>query len=170
MTRKGKFGTVDIIVEGESLKVGDTAPNFMADNLDLSPYYFYEEEGSKIKILSVVPSLDTDVCELQTKIFQKASESFSENISIITISNDLPFGQLRFREKRKLPNIKFVSDYNKRDFSNKYGTLIKELKLQNRSVFVVDSDNKIRYVQYLEQNTDLPEYEEAIRIAKELDK
>ena len=170
MIRKGKFGTVDIIVEGESLKVGDTAPNFMADNLDLSPYNFYEEEGSKIKILSVVPSLDTDVCELQTKMFQKASESFSENISIITISNDLPFGQLRFREKRKLPNIKFVSDYNKRDFSNKYGTLIKELKLQNRSVFVVDSDNKIRYVQYLEQNTDLPEYEEAIRIAKELDK
>lgn len=169
MPRKGKFGTVDITVLGDELKVGDKAPDFKADKMDLTEYNFYEEEGDKIKILSVVPSLDTDVCELQTKMFQKATEFFSENIVVVTISNDLPFAQQRFKKVKKTDKIKFVSDYNCRDFSSKYGTLIQELKLLNRSVFVLDKDNIIKYVQYLSQNTDLPEYEEAIKIAKELD-
>ncbi len=170
MSRKGKFGTVDITILGDELKVGDTAPDFKADKMDLTSYNFYEEEKDKIKILSVVPSLDTDVCELQTKMFQKATEFFSENVVVVTISNDLPFAQQRFKKVKKTDKIKFVSDYNYRDFSSKYGTLIEELKLLNRSVFVVDKDNTIKYVQYLEQNTDLPEYEDAIEVAKKLDK
>ena len=76
----------------------------------------------------------------------------------------------RFKENKKTDKIKFVSDYNQRDFSSKYATLIEELKLLNRSVFVVDKDNTIKYVQYLKQNTDLPEYEQAIKIARQLDK
>lgn len=170
MSRKGKFGTVDITILGDELKVGDTAPDFKADKMDLTSYNFYEEEKDKIKILSVVPSLDTDVCELQTKMFQKATEFFSENVVVVTISNDLPFAQQRFKKVKKTDKIKFVSDYNYRDFSSKYGTLIEELKLLNRSVFVVDKDNTIKYVQYLKQNTDLPEYEDAIEVAKKLDK
>ena len=170
MSRKGKFGTVDITVKGSKLKVGDMAPNFKADNMDLSPYYFYEAEEGKIKILSVVPSLDTDVCELQTKLFQRAAENFSDNIVVVTISNDLPFAQSRFKRVKKADNIKFVSDYNTRDFSEKYGTLIEELKLQNRSVFVVDKDNTVKFVNYLDQNTDLPEYSEAIDAAISLEK
>lgn len=170
MSRKGKFGTVDITILGDELKVGDKAPDFKADKMDLTSYNFYEEEKDKIKILSVVPSLDTDVCELQTKMFQKATEFFSENVVVVTISNDLPFAQQRFKKVKKTDKIKFVSDYNYRDFSSKYGTLIEELKLLNRSVFVVDKDNTIKYVQYLEQNTDLPEYEDAIEVAKKLDK
>lgn len=169
MSRKGKFGTVDITVKGNKLKVGDTAPNFKADNMDLSPYDFYKDEEGKIKILSVVPSLDTDVCELQTKLFQRAAENFSDDIVVITVSNDLPFAQSRFKRVKKTDNIKFVSDYNTRDFSEKYGTLIEELKLQNRSVFVVDKDNTIQFVNYLDQNTDLPEYSEAIDVAKSLE-
>lgn len=170
MSRKGKFGTVDITILGDELKVGDKAPDFKADKIDLTSYNFYEEEKDKIKILSVVPSLDTDVCELQTKMFQKATEFFSENVVVVTISNDLPFAQQRFKKVKKTDKIKFISDYNYRDFSSKYGTLIEELKLLNRSVFVVDKDNTIKYVQYLEQNTDLPEYEDAIEVAKKLDK
>ncbi|KGF03232.1 thiol peroxidase [Anaerococcus lactolyticus] len=170
MARKGKFGTVDITVLGNELRLGDKAPDFKADKMDLTPYNFYDEEENKIKILSVVPSLDTDVCELQTKMFQKATDSFSDNVVVVTVSNDLPFAQLRFKANKKTDKIKFVSDYNQRDFSSKYGTLIEELKLLNRSVFVVDKDNTIKYVQYLEQNTDLPEYEEAIKIARDLDR
>lgn len=170
MSRKGKFGTVDITILGDELKVGDKAPDFKADKMDLTSYNFYEEEKDKIKILSVVPSLDTDVCELQTKMFQKSTEFFSENVVVVTISNDLPFAQQRFKKVKKTDKIKFVSDYNYRNFSSKYGTLIKELKLLNRSVFVVDKDNTIKYVQYLKQNTDLPEYEDAIEVAKKLDK
>lgn len=170
MARKGKFGTVDITVLGNKLRLGDKAPDFKADKMDLTPYNFYDEEENKIKILSVVPSLDTDVCELQTKMFQKATSLFSDNVVVVTVSNDLPFAQLRFKANKKTDKIKFVSDYNQRDFSSKYGTLIQELKLLNRSVFVVDKDNTIKYVQYLEQNTDLPEYEEAIKIARDLDR
>ena len=170
MTRRGKFGTVDITVLGEELKVGDKAPDFFANKMDLSPYNFYDEEDGKIKIISVVPSLDTDVCELQTKMFQKATEFLSDDVIILTVSNDLPFAQIRFKKNKKADQIKFVSDYNTRDFSSKYGTLIEELKLLNRSVFVVDKDNTIKYVQYLKQNTDLPEYEEAVRVAKQLSK
>lgn len=169
MSRKGKFGTVDVTVLGNELKVGDKAPNFKADNMDLSSYDFYKDEEGKIKIISVVPSLDTDVCELQTKLFQRAAEQFSDNIVVITVSNDLPFGQSRFKRVKKTDKIKFVSAYNNRDFSDKYGTLIEELKLLNRSVFVVDKDNTIQFVNYLEQNTDLPEYSEAIDVAKSLE-
>lgn len=168
MSRKGKFGTVEVTVSGQELKVGDKAPNFKADNMDLSPYDFYKDEEGKIKILSVVPSLDTDVCELQTKLFQRAAEQFSDNIVVITISNDLPFAQSRFKRVKKTDKIKFVSDYNTRDFSEKYATLIEELKLLNRSVFVVDQNNTIQFIDYLEQNTDLPEYNEAIDVAKSL--
>ena len=170
MSRKGKFGTVDITVEGNELKVGDLAPDFKAHNMDLTPYNFYDEEEGKIKILSVVPSLDSDVCELQTKMFQKATESLSDDVVIISISNDLPFAQQRFKRVKNTDKVKFVSDYNQSEFSSKYGTLIEELKLLNRSVFVLDKDNTIKYAEYLEQNTDLPEYEDAIKIAKELDK
>ena len=96
-------------------------------------------------------------------------KQFSNDIVIVTISNDLPFAQSRFKRVKKTDKIKFVSAYNNRDFSDKYATLIEELKLLNRSVFVVDKDNTIQFVQYLEQNTDLPEYREAIDVAKSLE-
>ena len=94
--RKKKFGEEEITVIGEELKVGDTAPDFKAINNDLSEYNFYKEEEGKIKILSVVPSLDTSVCEIQTTKFNKAAADISPDVSIITISNDLPFAQSRF--------------------------------------------------------------------------
>lgn len=169
MSRKGKFGTVEVTVKGDTLKIGDKAPNFSACNMDLSPYDFYKDEEGKIKIISVVPSLDTDVCELQTKLFQRAAEQFSDNIVVVTISNDLPFAQSRFKRVKKTDKIRFVSAYNSSDFADKYGTLIEELKLLNRSVFVVDQDNTIQFANYLEQNTDLPEYSEAIDVAKSLE-
>ena len=124
MARVGKFGTVDVTVLGDELKVGDKALDFVAGTQDLGEYNFYDEEEGKIKIISVVPSLDTDVCEIQTKMFQKATEFFSDEVSVVTVSNDLPFAQIRFCENKEVPSIKFVSDYNHRDFSKKYGTLI----------------------------------------------
>lgn len=166
--RTKKFGEMNVTVIGKELKVGDVAPNFKAINNDLSDYDFYKEEEGKIKILSVVPSLDTSVCEIQTTKFNQAAGSMDSDIVIITVSNDLPFGQERFCSVKDIHNVKTVSDYNYSDFSNKYGTLIKELKLQNRSVFVVDKDNIIRNVEYLEQNTTLPNYQKALEIAKKL--
>lgn len=169
MSRKIKFGTIDVTVDGEKLQVGDFAPEFRAINNDLSDYSSKEDEG-KIRLISVIPSIDTSVCEIQTTMFTKAAENFSDDVVLITISNDLPFAQARFSEDKEISNNKFVSDYIYNDFSKKYSTLINELQLLNRSVFVVDKDNKIVYSEYLDQNTDLPEYEKAIKIVKKLDK
>ncbi|MDD7305594.1 MAG: thiol peroxidase [Peptoniphilaceae bacterium] len=166
--RTKKFGQEEVTVLGEELKVGDTAPDFKAVNTDLSDYDFYEAEKGKIKILSVVPSLDTSVCEIQTTKFNQAAADISPDVVIVTVSNDLPFAQSRFCSAKGIEQVKTVSDYNYLDFSKKYGTLIKELKLQNRSVFVVDKDNIIRHVQYLDQNTELPDYKKAVEVAKEL--
>lgn len=169
MSRKIKFGTIDVTVDGEKLQVGDFAPEFRAINNDLSDYSSKEDEG-KIRLISVIPSIDTSVCEIQTTMFTKAAENFSDDVVLITISNDLPFAQARFSEDKEISNNKFVSDYIYNDFSKKYSTLINEFQLLNRSVFVVDKDNKIVYSEYLDQNTDLPEYEKAIEIVKKLDK
>lgn len=169
MSRKIKFGTLDVTVDGEKLKVGDLAPEFKAINNDLSDYSSIEDDG-KIKLISVIPSIDTSVCEIQTTMFTKAAENFSDDVVLITISNDLPFAQARFSEDKEISNNKFVSDYIYNDFANKYSTLINEFQLLNRSVFIIDKDNKVVYSEYLDQNTDLPEYEKAIEIVKKLDK
>lgn len=166
--RKRKFGEEEITVIGDELKVGDTAPNFTAINNDLSEYNFYDEEEGKIKIISVVPSLDTSICEIQTTKFNKLATDVSPDVVIVTVSNDLPFAQERFCSAKGIDQVKTVSDYNYLDFAKKYGTLIKELKLQNRSVFVVDKNNKLVHVEYLKQNTSLPDYKAALEAAKKL--
>ncbi|MSS77067.1 thiol peroxidase [Anaerococcus sp. AGMB00486] len=166
--RKKKFGEEIVTVIGDELNIGDTAPNFKAINNDLSEYDFYKEEEGKIKIISVVPSLDTSVCEIQTTKFNQAAADISPDVVIVTISNDLPFAQERFCSAKGIDQVKTVSDYNYLDFADKYGTLIKELKLQNRAVFVIDKDNKLVHIEYLEQNTSLPDYKAAIEAAKNL--
>lgn len=163
-----KFGEESITVIGEELKIGDIAPNFKAVNTDLSEYDFYKEEEGKIKIISVVPSLDTSVCEIQTTKFNQAAAEISPDVVIVTLSNDLPFAQARFCSAKSIEQVKTVSDHKNLEFADNYGTLIKELRLQNRSVFVVDKDNVIKHVEYLEQNTELPDYQAAINCAKEL--
>ncbi|WP_297790270.1 thiol peroxidase [uncultured Anaerococcus sp.] len=169
MSRQIKFGTVDVTVDGEKLKVGDKAPIFKAINTDLTDYSSTEDEG-KIRLISVIPSIDTSVCEIQTTMFTKAAENFSDQVVLLTISNDLPFAQVRFSNDKEISNNKFVSDYIYQDFAKKYSTLINELRLLNRAVFVIDRDDTIVYAEYLDQNTDLPDYEKAIEEVKKLDK
>lgn len=168
MSRQIKFGTVDVTVDGEKLKVGDKAPIFKAINTDLTDYSSTEDEG-KIRLISVIPSIDTSVCEIQTTMFTKAAENFSDQVVLLTISNDLPFAQVRFSNDKEISNNKFVSDYIYQDFAKKYSTLINELRLLNRAVFVIDRDDTIVYAEYLDQNTDLPDYEKAIEEVKKLD-
>lgn len=169
MSRQIKFGTVDVTVDGEKLKVGDKAPIFKAINTDLTDYSSTEDEG-RIRLISVIPSIDTSVCEIQTTMFTKAAENFSDQVVLLTISNDLPFAQVRFSNDKEISNNKFVSDYIYQDFAKKYSTLINELRLLNRAVFVIDRDDTIVYAEYLDQNTDLPDYEKAIEEVKKLDK
>lgn len=166
-TRKVEFGTLELTVLGDKLKIGDKAMDFNATNIDLSDYNFYKDAKFPV-ILSVVPSLDTSVCELQTFLLEKANKENDYKFNIITISNDLPFAQERFIKEKESKEMTFLSDYIKREFGKNYRVLMEELKLLNRSIFIIDEDKTIRYVEYLHQNTNLPDIDKAIKAAKEL--
>lgn len=163
-----KFGQLDLTVEGNKLQINDKAPNFKGILEDLSDYDFYKNEKDKVKIISALPSVDTSVCELQTFLFTKKESEFPEDLSVITVSNDLPFAQKRFKQEKGIKKIGFVSDYLNEDFAKKYSLLIEELKLVNRAIFVVDKNNLIRHIEYLDQNNELPNVNEAFEIALEL--
>ena len=166
-TRKVEFGTLELTVLGDKLKIGDKAMDFNATNIDLSDYNFYKDAKFPV-ILSVVPSLDTSVCELQTFLLEKANKENDYKFNIITISNDLPFAQERFIKEKESKEMTFLSDYIKREFAKNYRVLIEELKLLNRAIFIIDEDKTIRYVEYLDQNTNLPDIDKALKAAIEL--
>ena len=149
---------------GNELKVGDKAPDFQVVDLTLSPVTL-EKTGSKVRIISVVPSLDTPVCDLQTKRFNEEASRLN-NADILTVSMDLPFAQKRWCGAFGVENIKMLSDYREGSFGLAYGTLIKELRLESRAIFVLDSRNTIRHVEYVKEVTEHPNYEAALAAAK----
>jgi len=167
-SRDVKLGKMSLSIDGEKLNIGDKAPDFKAINNNLSEYNFYLEEEGKVKIISALPSVDTSVCELQTYLLTKKEKNFPDNLLVLSISNDLPFAQNRFIKDKNIHKIKFVSDYLYNEFSKAYSLYINEIKLINRAIFVVDKNNTIRYTEYLDQNTDLPDIDKALEVAKSL--
>ncbi|MGL4676895.1 MAG: thiol peroxidase [Brevinema sp.] len=154
-----------LTVPGSQLSVGDTAPDFTAIKKDLSPVSLKDLKG--VKIISAVPSLDTSVCQVQTKKFNQQVDAL-KGVTLVTISLDLPFAQGRWCGAEGLENSLTVSDYQEREFATKFNLLIKELKLLSRSVFVLDQDNVIRYVEYVSEVTAEPNYDAALACAKSL--
>lgn len=153
-----------ITLLGPELKVGDAAPNFTVLANDLSPVTLEDSKGL-VRIISVVPSLDTGVCDLQTRTFnEKASEL--EGVKILTISVDLPFAQKRWCGAAGVDQVQTLSDHRDLSFGKAYGVAIKELRLLTRAVFVVDKNDQIVYVQYVPEATNHPDYEAPILAAK----
>lgn len=166
--RTGHFlGDTPLTLLGPELKVGDQAPDFQIVTSELAPYGLKDAEG-KIKLIAAVPSLDTKVCELETIRFNEEADKLGDDVVVLTVSLDLPFAQQRFCGAQGIKNIVVLSDYQNREFGEKYGILIDELKLLNRSIFVLDKDNKIVYLEVLEQNTDHPDYDKALDAARAL--
>lgn len=157
---------VPLALIGDKSTIGKEAPNFMAVRQDLSAFDFYKDTNNGLKIISVVPSLDTGVCELQTKRFNEEAAALSGKVEIITISVDLPFAQKRFCGAEGISNIQVVSDHRLLDFGMKYGFVIEELRLLTRGIIVVDSNNIIRYVEYVKELSTHPDYEKAIAAVK----
>jgi thiol peroxidase len=156
-----------ITLVGPELRAGDKAPDFSARSLDLKPYSLNESRG-KIRLLSVVPSLDTPVCDAQSRRFNQEAANLGDKVEIITISMDLPFAQKRWCGAAGIDKIKVVSDYYDRSFSRAYGTLIQELHLACRAVFVVDDKDTLRYVEYVPEVTDHPNYDATLAAVKAL--
>lgn len=156
-----------ITLIGPELKVGDQAPDFTI-NKDLTTGASLSDYEGKIKLISVVPSLDTSVCDAQTRRFNEEAAKLGDHVAVLTISVDLPFAQSRFCSVAGIENLDTLSDYKFRSFGQSYGVLIKELQLDMRSIFVVDEKNTIRYVEYLKEMTVHPDYEAALSAVKAL--
>lgn len=151
---------------GPELQAGAKAPDFEAVDNSLQPVTL-AGTGNKVRIFSVVPSLDTPVCDMQTKRFNDEAAKLS-GIDIYTISMDLPFAQKRWCGSFGVDHIKMLSDHRNASFGENYGTLIKEWRVESRAIFVVDKDNVIRHVEYVKEVAHHPNYDAALAAAKQL--
>ena len=162
-----KFGGNVVHLLGKEIKVGDKAPEFKAVKNDLSVFDSKENDG-KVVIYSIAPSLDTPVCSLQAKEFNKDATELSDDIKVVTITVDLPFAQSRFCVNEGIENTLTVSDYKDHEFGMKYGFLIDEFKLLARGVVVVDKDGIVQYVEYVPEVTHEVNFKAALEAAKKL--
>lgn len=149
---------------GPELKPGDKAPEFDAiDNklqkIDLAG------TGSGVRIFSVIPSLDTPVCDAQTKRFNEEAAKLP-NVGIYTISMDLPFAQTRWCGAYGVDKVKMLSDHRTGSFGEHYGTMIKDLRIESRAIFVVDAQNSLKHVEYVKEVGDHPDYDAALEAAR----
>lgn len=158
------FKNNPVTLIGSEVKVGEKAPNFTVLANDLSPVTL-ETSAGKVRLISVVPSVDTGVCDAQTRRFNEEASNIG-NVEVLTISMDLPFAQKRWCAASGLENVHTFSDYRDASFGEAYGVLMQELRLLARAVFVVDSNDVVTYVEYVSEGTSHPNYEAAIEAVK----
>jgi len=156
-----------ITLIGPEMKVGEQAPDFQL-NKSLVDMVSLKDFDGKIKLISVVPSIDTGVCDAQTRRFNVEASELGDQVAVLTVSADLPFAQARWCGAAGVDQVVMLSDYKDHNFGTSYGVLIKEFQLDMRSIFVLDADNTIRYVEYLSEMTEHPNYEAAIEAVKAL--
>ncbi len=152
---------------GQPVKAGDAAPDFRVVDNGLQPVTLASGAG-KIRLITVVPSLDTPVCDSMTRRFNQEAAQLPEQVEIYTISLDLPFAQKRWCGNAGIERVKTLSDYQDRSFVLNYGLLIKELKLAARAVLVIDAKDRISYLQLVPEVTAEPDYAAAMAAVKAL--
>ncbi len=152
---------------GDEIKVGDKAPDFAVVDNGLAPKTLADFAGN-VLILSAVPSLDTPVCDMETRRFNNEAANLGDDIKILTLSMDLPFAQARWCGAAGVEAVQTLSDYMSSSFGEAYGVLIKELRLLSRAVMVVDKAGVVQYVQYVNEITEEPDYDAALNAAKKL--
>jgi len=150
---------------GPEIKVGQKAPEFSALAGDLSAVTLASSKG-KTRLLISVPSLDTPTCDAETRRFNEEAAKFS-SVETLVISVDLPFAQGRFCQTAGLKNVKCLSDHRDTSFGKAYGTLIKELRLLSRAIFIIGADDKVQYVEYVKDVAAHPNYESALSVLKQ---
>ncbi|MDH7598530.1 MAG: thiol peroxidase [Sedimentisphaerales bacterium] len=152
---------------GREVSIGQIGPDAVLVADDLSDRALSAYKG-KVVIISAVPSLDTPVCDLQTRTFNQKVQGLGSDVIVLTISMDLPFAQRRWCGSSGLPGVLTLSDHRDAAFGLAYGVLIKELRLLARSVFVLDKPGIIRYIQIVPEVTDQPDYAAALKVASGL--
>lgn len=158
-----------LALSGNGIKVGDQLRSVRLTQTDLSPINLTETPGKgKVRIISVVPSIDTKVCEQQTHHLSEKNKGLDKMVELITISIDTPFAQKRFAEEAKITNVMFLSDYRNADFGRTYGLFLKDPHILARAIMVVDPQNTIRYMQITPELAQLPDMDEAFQVARKL--
>jgi thioredoxin-dependent peroxiredoxin len=158
------FKEKPVTLLGNEVKVGDQAPDFKVLANDLSEVTLADTKGS-VRLIAAVPSVDTGVCDAEVRRFNEEASKL-DNVNVLTISVDLPFAQKRWCAAAGIENVQTLSDHRDLSFGKAYGVAIEELRLLARSVFVIDSSDKITYVEYVDEVTNHPNYEAAIEAAK----
>lgn len=149
---------------GPELKAGDQAPDFETVGKDLQPVTL-ADTGDGVRVFSVVASLDTPVCDVQSRRFSEEAAQLP-NVSIYTISMDLPFTQSRWCGATGVENVTMLSDHRGAVFGSHYGTLIKESRLNCRAIFVVDPEGTLRHVEYVKEVAEHPDYDAALKAVR----
>ncbi len=163
VTMKGK----PVTLIGPELKVGQAVPDCELVANDLSPVKLSLFRG-KVCVIASVPSLDTSVCDKETRRFNEEAQQLGDDVVVLTVSMDLPFAQKRWCGAAGVKNVQTLSDYREASFGKAYGILIKELRLLARVIFVVDKEGFIRYIQIVKEVSNEPDYEAALKAAREL--
>ena len=169
MERKGvvTFGGNPLTLTGNEAKEGMKAPDFTVIDKEMKEVKLSDFAG-KVKIISVTPSLDTPVCDMQARRFNKEAQALSASVVVFNISMDLPFAIARFCASAGINNVQTLSDHRDASFGNGYGVLIKELRLLARSVFVIDKSDVIRYIEIVPEVTNEPDYDKALEAARKI--
>jgi thiol peroxidase len=154
-----------VTLVGNELKVGDKAPAFSVLDGSMQPVTLETYKG-KVKVISVTPSLDTPVCDLQLRRFNSEIAALGDNYAVINISMDLPFAIKRFCVTAEISNAVAASDHREAAFGTAYGVLIKELRLLARAVFVIDENDKVTYVEYIPEVTSSPDFDKLLAALK----
>jgi thiol peroxidase len=157
-----------ITLIGKEVKVGQKAPDAELVANDLSVVKLSSVRQGKVCIITAVPSLDTPVCDLETRRFNTEAGNLGDDIVVVTISMDLPFAQTRWCGAAGVRNVQTLSDHRDAAFGKAYGVLIKDLRLLARTVFVVDKQGVVRYVELVKEIASEPNYQAALDAAREL--
>ena len=152
---------------GNEVKVGDTAPDFQALDNGMNKVSLANFKGKNL-ILSSVSSLDTQVCDLETKRFNDEARGLGKDVAIATVSMDLPFAQKRWADEANVKDVSIISDHKDASFGMNYGVLVKETRLLARTVFVIDKQGKVRYIQYVKEIPQEPDYDDVLEAVKKL--
>jgi thiol peroxidase len=161
-----KFKGRDVTVLGEDLQPGQPAPEFLVQSREWAPFHGLADTQGKVRVITSLPSLDTDLCDRETRRFNVEATALSKDIVILAISNDLPYAQNRWCAASGVDQVIVLSDHMDTDFGLKYGVLIKEARVLRRAVFVVDRAGKLTYVAYMPALGVEPNYAEVLDAAR----
>lgn len=169
LKRKGliQLGDQDVTIIGEDLQIGQKAPDFKAHTKDWQTFRGIGDTKGKVRIIAAVPSLDTAVCDRETRRFNQEAAALGSDIVILVVSTDLPFAQKRWCGAAGVDQVITLSDHQKTAFGKKYGCLIQERRFLRRAVFVVDRNDTLTYVDYMPALGDEPDYKAVLEAAQQ---